>query len=328
MCVHFGMAERLLSRMRRVMRARRYSRRTEGAYLSWVRRFVEFHLLRHPVEMGEAEVEQYLTSLAVQARVSAATQNQAASALLFLYREVLGRQMALPGRIVRPRATRSLPVVLTPAEVGAVCRELSGAYRLVASFLYGSGVRLLKCLTLRVKDVDLGWREIRVRRGKGARDRVTVLPEAMVGPLRAHLNRVWEQHRRDLGEDAGGVSLPGALDRKYPHASHEWAWQYVFPATRLHRDAVSGERRRHHLHETAVQRAVREAVQRSGIPKRATCHTFWHSFATHLLESGTNIRSVQELLGHRDLRTTMIYTHVLNRDGLGVKSPLDTLLGL
>ena len=320
------MGEKLLVRLRRALRGRQYSPRTEQAYVSWVRRFVVFHGLRHPEEMGDTEVGVYLSSLAMHGRVSAATQNQAASALLFLYRKVLGRDMALTGRIVRPKAARSLPVVLTPSEVRAVCRELRGVHRLVVHLLYGSGLRLLECLALRVKDVDFGRREIRLRRGKGARDRVTVLPGAMVGALQAHLTVVREQHRRDLAGNAGGVSLPGSLDRKYPAAWREWAWQYVFPATRLHRDAVSGERRRHHLHATAVQRAVRDAVRRAGIPKRASCHTFRHSFATHLLESGTHIRRVQELLGHRDVRTTMIYTHVLNRDGLGVKSPLDTLL--
>ena len=322
------MAERLLSRMRRVMRARRYSRRTERAYLSWAKRFVEFHRLRHPEEMGDAEVEQYLSSLAVHGRVSVATQNQAAAALVFLYRKVLGRDFARPINIVHGKAGRSLPAVLTGDEVRAVCGRLEGVYRLVARLLYGSGLRLLECLTLRVKDIDLVRREIRVRRGKGERDRVTMFPKVLIEDLQAHLGRARERHERDLAAGRGGVSLPGALAAKLPGASRDWVWQFVFPASRLYRDRRTGEILRHHLHESAVQRAVREAVRRSGISKRATCHTFRHSFATHLLESGYDIRTVQELLGHRDVRTTMIYTHVLNRGRVGVKSPLDMLEGL
>lgn len=321
------MAERLLSRMRRVMRARHYSWRTERTYVSWAKRFVEFHRLRHPEEMGEAEVEQYLTSLAVQARVSAATQNQAAAALMFLYRKVLGRDFERPIQIIRGKSGRSLPVVLTGAEVRAVCSKLDGVYRLVARLLYGSGLRLLECLTLRVKDIDLVRLEIRLRRGKGERDRVTMFPQLLIVDLQAHLGRVRERYRRDLAAGCGGVSLPGALAAKLPGASRDWVWQFVFPASRLYRDRRTGERRRHHLHESAVQRAVREAVRRSGISKRATCHTFRHSFATHLLESGHDIRTVQELLGHRDVRTTMIYTHVLNRGRVSVRSPLDILEG-
>jgi len=322
------MGQKLVVRVRRTIRARHYSRRTEQAYVAWVRRFVMFHGKRHPAEMGGAEVEQYLTSLATEGRVSAATQNQASSALLFLYRDVLGRELRLPAGVLRVKVTRSLPVVLTREEVQAVCRQLHGVYRLIALVLYGSGVRLLECLELRVKDVDLARREIRVRRGKGGRDRVTVLPAMICAELSAHLNRVRVRFERDVATGGGKVAMPDAVDRKYPRASREWAWQYVFPATRVYRDSATGELRRHHLHETAVQRAVRAAVLRSTIPKRATCHTFRHSFATHLLESGYDIRTVQELLGHRDVRTTMIYTHVLNRGGLGVRSPADSLVGL
>lgn len=319
-----GMAERLLARMRRVMRSRHYSPRTEEAYLGWVRRFVSFHGLRHPEDMGEAEVGLYLSSLGAHGKVSVSTQSQATNALLFLYRKVLGREMTRPVDIVAARGGRSIPVVLTPKEVAAVCAELRGVYRLVGLLLYSSGLRLMECLTLRVKDVDLARREIRVRRGKGSRDRITTLPEFLEGELRDHLGRVRLRHLADLRAGVGGVPMPGALERKLPRASREWAWQYVFPSERLYRDAETGERRRHHIHETAVQRAVREAVVGAGISKRATCHTFRHSFATHLLEEGYNVRWVQELLGHRDIRTTMIYMHVLNRRGADVKSPLDT----
>lgn len=322
------MSQKLVVRMRRLIRARHYSPRTEQAYVAWVRRYVVFYGGRHPAHMGGAEVGQYLTSLATEGRVSAATQNQASSALLFLYREVLGRELRVAGGVLRAKVTRSLPVVLTLEEVQAVCRQLHGMYRLVALVLYGSGLRLLECLELRVKDVDLARREIRVRRGKGGRDRVTVLPEMVGARLRTHLNRVRVRFERDVATGGGAVVMPEALERKYPRASREWAWQYVFPATRIYRDSATGELRRHHLHETAVQRTVRAAVIGSGIPKRATCHTFRHSFATHLLESGYDIRTVQELLGHRDVRTTMIYTHVLNRGGLGVQSPADSLVGL
>jgi integron integrase len=319
------MGPKLLAEMRRVMRARHYSRRTERAYMSWARRFVVFHGRRHPAEMGEREIELYLSSLATHGKVSVATQAQATSALLFLYREVMQRDIPRPTRILRPRSTRPLPVVLTPGEVRAVCNQLDGVYRLVAMMLYGSGLRLLECLTLRVKDVDLERREIRVRRGKGGRDRVTMLPESLVVALQAHLARVRAQHQRDLAVGAGHVALPGALKRKSPGAARAWAWQYVFPAARMHLNLATGQPRRHHIHETAVQRAFRNAVRDAGIAKRATCHTLRHSFATHILEAGYNIRTVQELLGHRDVRTTMIYTHVLNRGGLGVKSPLDML---
>jgi integron integrase len=293
--------------------------------VSWVRRFVRFHANRHPDEMGAHEVEAFLTSLAVHGQVSASTQNQAASALLFLYRQVLGRELPISGSVARAKATKSLPVVLTPAEVRAVIDRLSGVNRLVVRLLYGGGLRLMECLTLRVKDVDLDRREISIRRGKGRADRVTVVPDAVVDDLKIHLQRAKRQHADDLAKGLGMVSLPGALDRKYPSASREWAWQYIFPASRLYRHARTRQRRRHHLHQTTVQRAVRKAVREAGIPKRATCHTFRHCFATHLLESGSDIRTVQELLGHRDLRTTMVYTHVLNRGGLGVRSPLDLL---
>lgn len=319
------MGERLLVELRRAIRARHYSPRTEEAYVAWVRRFVRFHGTRHPLDLGEPEITQFLTSLATDHHVSASTQQQALSALLFLYREVLRCDVGRLDGVVRPRIPRRLPVVLTREEVKAVLGQLGGVYRLVATLLYGSGLRLLECLTLRIKDIDYSRGEIRVRRGKGARDRVTMLPVSARAVLAAHLERVREQHRRDLAVGAGAVALPGALERKYPNASREWGWQWVFPATRHYRDRRTGQRRRHHLHESPVQRAVKGAVRRAGIAKPATCHTFRHSFATHLLEDGYDIRTVQELLGHRDVRTTMIYTHVLNRGGFGVRSPADVL---
>jgi integron integrase len=313
----------LLAEVRRAIRVRHYSRRTEQAYVRWVRQYIRFHELRHPRDLGEAEVAAFLADLAVRARLSAATQNQAASALLFLYNRVLERPMRRVGGVVRAREPARVPVVLTPEEVRRVLEALRGVNRLVAELLYGSGLRLLEALRLRVKDVDFGRGEIRVRDGKGGRARVTMLSQATAQRLGPHLKTVRRLHERDLAAGGGGVPLPGALHRKIPGAVRDWAWQWVFPARRRRRDARSGVVCRHHWHATNVQRAVRAAVLTSGIPKRATCHTFRHSFATHLIESGYDIRTVQELLGHKDVRTTMIYTHVLNRGGLGVRSPLD-----
>jgi len=313
----------LLADVRRAIRVRHYSRRTEQAYVRWVRQYVRFHGLRHPGDLGEAEVVAFLTDLAIRARVSAATQNQAASALLFLYNRVLGRSMGRVGGVVRAREPARVPVVLTPEEVRRVVDALRGVDRLVVQLLYGSGLRLLEALRLRVKDVDFGRWEIQVRDGKGGRGRVTVLSRPAARDLIPHLEEVRRLHQRDLAAGGGGVSLPGALHRKIPGAVRDWPWQWVFPARRRWRDPRSGAVCRHHWHATNVQRAVRRAVHASGIAKRATCHTFRHSFATHLLESGYDIRTVQELLGHKDVRTTMIYTHVLNRGGLGVRSPMD-----
>lgn len=318
---------RLLTILRSKLRLGHFSLRTEQAYRGWVVRFVRYHGLRHPREMAEAEVLEFLRHLAEDRRVAVSTQEQAVAALQFLYREVLDRPLRLAGRMPRGRVPDRLPTVLTRDEIVRVMDELTGVYRIVALLLYGSGLRLLECLTLRVKDVDLTRGEIRVRRGKGARDRVTVLPAVVSRTLAAHLADVKRRHRRDLSRGAGRVEMPGALARKYPRAAVAWAWQWVFPAKRQYLDRETGERRRHHLHSTAVQRAVTEAVRRSGIGKRASCHTFRHSFATHLLESGYDIRTVQELLGHRDVSTTMLYTHVLNRGGLGVRSPADLLAG-
>lgn len=318
---------KITQQLRRTLRTRHYSHRTEQAYVYWLRRFVRFHRLRNPTEMAEPEVSRFLAHLAVEARVSPATQSQALGALLFFYRHVLGRRLGQVAGIERAKQPSRLPVVLTPGEVRAVLTKLRGDAWLVAALLYGSGLRLMEALTLRVKDVDLERQEVRLRRAKGAKDRVTVLPVALRGVLRSHLAEVHRLHEADVAAGGGRAELPGALERKAPSAARAWAWQWVFPARRTWRDPVLGEERRHHVHPTVVQRAFAEAVRASGIAKRATCHTLRHSFATHLLEGGYDIRTVQELLGHSDVRTTMIYTHVLNRGGLGVRSPADGLLG-
>lgn len=317
---------KLLDQVRVALRTRRYSPSTEKAYVRWTLRYVRFHGTRHPVEMGEDEVTRFLNHLAVREKVSSSTQNQALAALLFLYREVLRREVAWLDGLVRAKRPRSLPVVLTRDEVRELLRHLHGTPWLVAMLLYGGGLRLMECLRLRVKDVGLDEGQISVRRGKGGRDRVTLLPQTVRDPLAHHLSQVRAQHRQDLERGAGWVELPGRLDRKYPLAGQEWQWQWIFPATRTYVERESGRRRRHHFHQTAVQRAFREAVLRAGIAQPATPHTLRHSFATHLLEDGYDIRTIQELLGHRDVRTTMIYTHVLNRGPGGVRSPADQLV--
>lgn len=316
---------KVLVRLRHAIRSAHYSPRTEAAYVAWVRRFIRFHRLRHPLELAEAEVSQYLTDLATRRKVSASTQQQALSALLLFYREVLHRPLGYLGLVRRATAPTRLPVVLTRGEVHRVLEELDGTYRLVGMLLYGAGLRLLEAVTLRVKDVDFARGEITVRRGKGAKDRVTVFPERLRGALAAHLETVKLLHEGDLGAGAGSVVLPEALGRKCPNAPREWSWQWVFPAARRYRERTTGEERRHHLHPSAMQRAMAQAVRAAALSKRASCHTLRHSFATHLLESGYDIRTVQELLGHRDVSTTMVYTHVLNRGGLGVQSPADFL---
>jgi integron integrase len=313
---------RLLDRVRSVLRTRHYSSRTEKAYLGWIRRFIVFHGKRHPDDMGEAEIGAFVSSLAAR-RVSASTQNQALSAVLFLYREVLGRTLTpIPGLVHAKRPVR-LPVVLSRAEVTALLARLDGVPRLMAGLMYGSGLRVRECAELRVKDLNFDRGEIRVRDGKGRKDRVTMLPVRLREPLRQHLEQVQRLHDEDLARGGGSVWLPDALAEKYPRAPWEWAWQWVFPATRTYRDVATGQPRRHHLHETVVQRAVKGAARAAGLSTRASPHALRHSFATHLLESGKDIRTIQELLGHHDVSTTMVYTHVLNRGGLGVQSPLD-----
>jgi integron integrase len=314
---------RLLEEVKERLRVKHYSIRTEEQYVQWIRRFIVFHGKRHPREMGAPEVEQFLTHLAVAGRVSASTQNQAKSALLFLYSQVLGIELDWLGEVTRAKAAHRLPVVLTEAEVRAVLAQMSGTYWLIASLLYGAGLRLMEAVRMRVKDIDFARREITVRDGKGARDRVTVLPARLVEPLRQYLARAREQHQRDLLASRGDVYLPHALARKYPRAAQSWGWQYVFSSGSLSEDPRSGRVGRHHVDEQLVQRAMKNAVRRAGIVKPATPHTLRHSFATHLLQSGYDIRTVQELLGHSNVETTMVYTHVLNRGGRGVASPLD-----
>jgi integron integrase len=313
----------LLEQIRSALRVRHYSPRTEAAYVRWIIRFIRFSGTRHPSELGEEEVTRFLTSLAERDRVSASTQTQALSAILFLYRHVLNQELGWMERVVRAPGRRRLPVVVTREEVRRILRRLDGTPGLVATLLYGSGLRLLECLRLRVKDLDFERDQIVVRGGKGDRDRITMLPTSIKSELRAHLAEVRVIHQRDVAAGGGRVELPTALVRKYPHADREWGWQWVFPASRVWIDPATGLSRRHHLHETVVQRAVTAAVRSAGITKRATCHSFRHSFATHLLEDGYDIRTVQELLGHHDVSTTMIYTHVLNRGVLGVRSPAD-----
>jgi integron integrase len=318
-----GRQPRLLDRMRGRMRRLGWSIRTDEAYVGWVRRFILANGKRHPRDMGAREVERFLTGLATHGHVSASTQNQALSALLFLYREVLQQELPWVDNVRRAKRPRRLPVVLTRDEVAALLAGLQGTPWLMASLLYGAGLRLMECVRLRVQDVDFARREIMVRRGKGNKDRRTTLPAMAIEALQNQMAEARLVHRRDLDAGFGAVWLPDALARKYPGAAREWAWQYVFPASTRSIDPRSGETRRHHVDETVLQRAVKHAVRVAGIDKPATCHTLRHSFATHLLEAGYDIRTIQELLGHKDVATTQIYTHVLNRGGHGVLSPLD-----
>lgn len=314
---------KLLEQVRSRLRVKHYSIRTERSYVDWIKRFIWFHGKRHPKEMGVHEVEAYLSHLAVQRNVSASTQNQAKSALLFLYKDVLGVDLPWMDNVVKAKVPRRLPVVLTQTEALQVMQQFEGTLALMAGLLYGSGLRLMECVRLRVKDIEFSRCEILVREGKGNKDRVTMLPTSLVEPLKQHLIKVRALHEKDLAQGYGEVYLPNALARKYPNAGRQWGWQYVFPSRVLSIDPRSDAVRRHHADEKALQRAMRKAVSEAGIVKPATPHTFRHSFATHLLQSGYDIRTVQELLGHKDVQTTMIYTHVLNRGGRGVVSPLD-----
>lgn len=315
--------KKLLDRVRDVTRLKHYSLRTERTYCDWIERFIRFHGMRHPAEMAESEVSEFLTDLARVGNVSASTQNQALSALLFLYKEVLKQEIGWLTQVERARKPARLPVVLSRDEVHKIFAHLHGAPRLMSGLLYGSGLRLMECVRLRVKDVDFGYARITVRDTKGGRDRVTMLPVNLAASLQRHLQKVKAQHEQDLADGFGGVWLPDALARKYPKAAREWSWQFVFPSSRISVDPRSQVRRRHHINESALQQAVKKAVRAARLTKPASCHTFRHSFATHLLENGYDIRTVQELLGHKDVSTTMIYTHVLNKPGIGVKSPLD-----
>jgi integron integrase len=315
---------KLLDRVRHACRVRHFSRRTEDAYHDWAERFIRFQGLRHPQTMAEPEVNAFLTHLAVERNVAPSTQNQAMAALLFLYDAVLGRPLD-ELKVVRANRTRRLPVVLNREEVRSLLANLEGAPRLIGVLLYGTGMRVLECMQLRVRDLDTVRNEIVVRQGKGDKDRVVPLPVAVKPDLLAHLGRVRSQHETDLEAGSGRVPLPEALARKYPNADREWGWQWVFPATSHYTDRKTGVRHRHHLHESVTQKAFRDAARVAGIAKHATPHTLRHAFATHLLEDGQDIRTVQELLGHNSVETTMIYTHVLNRGGRGVQSPADRL---
>jgi integron integrase len=313
----------LLEQIRQQLRLKHYSIRTEQAYVQCIKRFILYHRKRHPAEMGVDEIRQYLSHLATAGNVAASTQNVELAALLFLYREVLGRDLPFVDGIERAKHPQRVPTVLTREEVMKILAKLSGTYHLMTSLLYGTGMRLMECVRLRVKDIDFGYRQITVRDGKGGKDRRTLLPESLVTPLKRQLERTRLLHEEDLQNGYGSVYLPHALERKYPNAAKEWAWQWAFPAGKLSVDPRTGEVRRHHASEDALQREVKRAIRKAGIEKRASCHTLRHSFATHLLEDGYDIRTIQELLGHADVQTTMIYTHVLNKGGKGVKSPLD-----
>ncbi|MFO0793601.1 MAG: integron integrase [Candidatus Brocadiaceae bacterium] len=316
---------KLLDVVQNKIRLKHYSIRTEQSYLQWIKRFIIFHNKRHPKDMGEKEITEFLTHLAVREHVSSSTQNQALCALLFLYREVVQQDIGWLDDIERAKRPKRLPVVFTREEAKKILLRLEGSKWLMASLLYGAGLRLMECVRLRVKDVDFSYNHIMVREGKGDKDRTTMLPESLKKHLQLQVSRVKEIHEEDLEKGFGCASLPDALEKKYPNAPKEFAWQYVFPASKRSIEPRSGMEKRHHIDESVLQRAVKDAIHAAGIHKPASCHTFRHSFATHLLEDGYDIRTVQELLGHKDVSTTMIYTHVLNKGGKGVRSPLDDL---
>jgi integron integrase len=317
--------KKLLDQVSDIIRLKHYSIRTEETYLNWIRRYILFHKKRHPAEMGEEEISAFLTHLAVKEKVAAATQNQALNAIVFLYREVVKRDLGEIRDITWAKRPTRLPVVFTKEEARRVLDQLEGVNWLMASLLYGAGLRLMECMRLRVKDVDFAYKQIVVRDAKGSKDRTTMLPASVMEPLRRHMSKIKALHKAELEEGFGEVYLPFALEKKYRNASREWGWQYVFPSSKRSRDPRSGVVRRHHIAESVLQRAVKVAVRNSGITKPASCHTFRHSFATHLLEDGYDIRTVQELLGHKNVNTTMIYTHVLNKGAQAVRSPLDAL---
>ena len=314
---------RLLDQVRQVIRVKHYSLRTKESYINWIKRFIFFHNKKHPIEMREKEIGEFITHLAKNEKVSASTQNQALCAIVFLYKNVLKKELENTISIYWSKRPKKLPVVFTKSEVIEVLNNLKGTHWLVGMLLYGSGLRLPESLELRVKDIDFGYNQIMVRDSKGEKDRTTMLPQKIVQPLKEHLNKVKLIHEKDLKNGFGSVYLPYAIERKYPNAKYEWGWQYVFPATRISTDPRSGIQRRHHLYDTVIQKAVKQAIRNARIFKHASCHTFRHSFATHLLESGYDIRTIQELLGHKNVETTMIYTHVINQGGKGVRSPVD-----
>jgi len=316
---------KLLDQVRHVLRTKHYAIRTEETYLNWIKRFILFHHKRHPQTMNSTEIEQFLTHLAVDQNVAPSTQNQALSALLFLYQQVLNLPLERPIDAMRAKKPQRLPVVLSQAEARRLIAHLPDDYRLMAKLLYGCGLRLMECIRLRVKDIDFDQHQIIVRNGKGHKDRDTILPDSLIPALRRQLRYAHALHQNDLEQGFGQVYLPHALERKYPLASREWYWQYVFPAAKRSRDPRTGQIRRHHINQTSLQKAVRTAAKAAHINKPVGCHTLRHSFATHLLERGSDIRTIQELLGHKSLETTMIYTHVIKRGGMGVRSPLDSL---
>lgn len=314
---------KLLDQVRAIIRAKHYSYRTEESYVNWIKRYIIFHNKRHPQKMGENEINQFLTHLAVNRKVSASTQNQALCAIIFLYKHVLKIDIDDLGEMVWAKKPKRLPMVFSKPEAEKGLEQLSGMKWIMANLLYGSGLRLNECLQLRVCDIDFDYKQITVRNTKGNKDRVTMLPEKVIDPLKSHLQKVKNLHEKDIKDGYGSVFLPYALERKYPKAGKEWKWQYIFPATQISTDPRSGIRRRHHIYETVLQKAVKTAIRKSGITKHAGCHTFRHSFATHLLERGENIRTIQELLGHKDIKTTQIYTHIVDINKLGIKSPAD-----
>jgi integron integrase len=316
--------KKLIEQLQDVIRLKHYSYQTEKTYIHWIKRYILFHNKQHPKDMGGKEIEAFLTDLAVNQKVAASTQNQALHAILFLYKEVLRQELDLKVNAVRAKKTKYLPTVLTKEQVVAIVQQLSGIHQLLIKLLYGTGLRLSEGLNLRVKDIDFAQQQIIVRDAKGNESRVTMLPESIAEELKIHLQSVKLLHQQDLQKGYGSVYLPFALERKYKNAKYEWIWQFVFPSISISQDPRSGEVRRHHLHETSLQKALKQAVRTANIQKKIGCHTFRHSFATHLLQNGYDIRTVQELLGHKDVKTTMIYTHVLNRGGRGVRSPLDS----